>query len=130
MKTSYKNRMLRRAHRRRAGMTLMEIMIVLVLVGMLATGIGVALMPQLERGRVRDTEKSVQIVRSAVQMYRLDSPRACPDMRTLVNEGFVDSSKSTVDAWGNEFVIQCDRNEVSVISPGADGQLGTEDDIR
>ena len=130
MKTSYKNRMLRRALKRRAGMTLMEIMIVLVLVGMLATGIGVALMPQLERGRVRDTEKSVQIVRSAVQMYRLDSPRACPDMRTLVGEGFIDSSKSSGDAWGNEFVIQCDRNEVSVVSPGADGQLGTEDDIR
>src|SRR5690554_578706 len=125
MKTNYQTRMLRRAQRRRAGMTLMEIMIVLVLVGMLATGIGVALMPQLERGRIRDTEKSVQIVRITVGMYRLDNTRACPDRRALDNEGFVDSIKSTVNAWGNECVIQCERNEVVVISPGGVGHLGT-----
>lgn len=115
---------------RQAGMTLMEIMIVLVIVGMLATGIGVALMPQLEKAREKDTRKALEVVRTAVQMYRLDQPRACPSMDELVRSRTIDSQKSTVDAWGNDFVIQCDRNGVTVTSPGADGQLGTEDDVR
>jgi general secretion pathway protein G len=124
-----RNRMARR-RRRQAGMTLMEIMIVLVIVGMLATGIGVAVMPMLERAQVRDTAKSVQVVKSAVNMYRLDNPRACPDVNELVRAKYLDGSKSSADAWGNDFVIQCERGEIIVVSPGPDGQLGSEDDIR
>ena len=124
-----KKRLSRRA-RRQAGMTLMEIMIVLVIVGMLATGVGVALMPQLEKARQKDAAKSVQVVKSAVNMYKLDNPRACPDIAELVRERYLDGSKSSVDPWGNDFVIQCERGDVIVISPGPDGQPGTEDDVR
>ncbi|NLY92938.1 MAG: prepilin-type N-terminal cleavage/methylation domain-containing protein [Myxococcales bacterium] len=124
-----RKRMMRRA-KRQAGMTLMEIMIVLVIVGMLATGIGVAVMPMLERARVRDTAKAVQVVKSAVNMYRLDNPRACPDVNELIRSKYLDGSKSAVDAWGNDFIIQCERGEIIVVSPGPDGQTGTEDDIR
>lgn len=113
-----------------AGMTLMEIMIVLVIVGMLATGIGVAVMPMLERARLRDTAKAVQVVKSAVNMYKLDNPRGCPDVNELVRSKYLDGSKSAADAWGNEFVVQCERGEIIVTSPGPDGQPGTEDDIR
>jgi general secretion pathway protein G len=119
-----------RRRRPQAGMTLMEIMIVLVIVGMLATGVGVALMPQLEKAREKEAAKAVQVVKSAVNMSRLDNPRACPDVNELVRTKYLDGSKSSVDPWGNEFVIQCERGEVIVISPGADGQLGTEDDVR
>jgi general secretion pathway protein G len=121
---------LARRRRRQAGMTLMEIMIVLVIVGMLATGIGVAVMPMLEKAREKETRRGIESVRTAVNMYRLDSPRACPSMDELLRSKNLDSNKGTVDGWGNSFTIQCERGDVIVISPGADGQLGTEDDIR
>lgn len=130
MMTNDMRKQLAKRRARRAGMTLMEIMIVLVIVGMLATGVGVALMPQLEKAREKDTAKAVQVVKSAVNMYKLDNPRGCPDMAELVRAKYIDGSKSSVDAWGNEFVIQCERGEVNVVSPGPDGQPGTEDDIR
>jgi general secretion pathway protein G len=123
-------RQLARRRRRQAGMTLMEIMIVLVIVGMLATGIGVAVMPMLEKARERETRRGIESVRTAVNMYRLDSPRSCPSIDELVRSKTLDSNKGTVDGWGNSFTIQCERGDVIVISPGADGQLGTEDDIR
>ena len=43
--------------------------------------------------------------------------------------GYVDTSKRMVDAWGNEFEIECTGNEIGVFSAGADGQFSTEDDI-
>ena len=47
----------RRQHVRSEGMTLIEIMIVIIIIAMIASGVAVALLPQLERARIRTTER-------------------------------------------------------------------------
>ena len=66
---------------REAGMTLVEIMIVIVIMALIGTGVTVALLPNLERASISATEDGVEVVRNAMTMYRLDNPRDCPHGR-------------------------------------------------
>ena len=127
------NRLLRSVSRRRRGtegMTLVEIMIVVIIMALIATAVGVAVLPRLEKARIDSTETSAQQIRSAVTMYLAENPAGgCPNTEDLVTGGFLDEDKSISDAWDGEFEIECDGTRISVVSAGPDKQFGTEDDI-
>jgi general secretion pathway protein G len=111
-------------------MTLVEIMIVVIIMALIATGVAVAVMPQLERSKVNNTRTAVVTVRSAAEMYLANNPGSgCPSIDDLVNERFLNASSSTVDDWGNDFSVDCAGTDVTVTSAGPDGQMGSEDDI-
>lgn len=121
----------RMVRRRREGMTLVEIMIVVIIMALIATAVGVAVLPRLQKARVDSTKTDSQAVRSAVTLYLGEHPGGdCPNMDDLVEGGYLDSSKRTTDAWDNDFQIECDGGNVSVVSAGPDGQFGTEDDVQ
>lgn len=116
---------------RTSGMTLVEIMIVVIIMALIATAVGVAVMPRLQKAREDSTKTDAQSIRSAVILHLGENPGGnCPTMDSLVEGGYIDSSKRTEDAWNNEFTIECDGDSVSVVSAGPDGQMGTEDDIQ
>jgi general secretion pathway protein G len=120
-----------RARRRREGMTLVEIMIVVIIMALIAAAVGFAVLPRLAEARNQQAETDALAVRSAVELYLANDPTAdCPSMSDLVEERILSSSTRTEDPWGNEFNIECDGIDISVSSNGADGQAGTEDDVR
>ncbi len=114
--------------KRRQGMTLIEIMIVITIFAMIAGGVAVALLPQLEKARIKSTKTDAQALRSAVMLYVADNPRECPTVEELVTERYLDGSKRTTDAWDTEFQVTCE-DDIGVISAGPDLQFNTEDDI-
>lgn len=119
----------RRSRRQReAGMTLVEIMIVVVIMALIATAVGVAVMPALERARIKTAQSGAQAIRSAVTMFIAENPGECPSVDDL-SDGYLDASKSTEDPWGNMFEIECNGSSIGVFSAGPDGQFGSEDDI-
>ena len=118
------------ARRRQQGMTIVEIMIVLVIVGMVASGAAVAAYSSYERAQAKTTKTDAQAVRSAVTMFVVDNRRTCPKVEDLINGKYLDASKSSTDAWGQDFQIECEGGEITVTSAGSDGQFGTEDDIQ
>lgn len=121
----------RPARRKRLeGMTLMEIMIVIIILAMIGTGVAVAVLPQLKKAQVKSTQTDAQALRSAVVLYIADNPRGCPTVEDLVSEGILDSSKRTTDAWDTEFQITCEDGEIDVVSAGEDLEFNTEDDLR
>jgi general secretion pathway protein G len=109
-------------------MTLIEIMIVVVIMALVATGVGMAVIPMLREAKIRQTQTAVESVRSAVTMY-VAVQGECPTMSDLIARKVIDSGKATTDAWNHEFQIVCEGTEISVRSAGPDGQLDTEDDI-
>lgn len=115
--------------RRREGMTLIEIMIVITIFAMIAGGVAVALLPQLDKAREKSTKSDAQALRSAVMLYIAENPRACPTVDDLVNDRFLDSSRRTTDAWDTPFQVTCEEGEIFVVSAGKDGEFATEDDI-
>ena len=119
----------RRLRRRTEGMTLVEIMIVVIIMAMIATGVAVVAFPMIEESNKQQTESDLAAIRSAAETFRLLNRNAdCPDVEALVEEGLISSQVRTTDAWGNEFDIECG-NEVYVRSAGGDGEWGTEDDL-
>jgi len=119
----------RRRQRRRAGMTLVEIMIVVIIMALIATAVGVAVLPRMRTAQDESTRTDAQAIRSAVTMFLAENPGSgCPTVEDL--EGaYLDASKRTVDAWENPFEIECEGDQIYVLSAGSDGQFGTEDDI-
>ena len=115
--------------RRHDGFTLIEIMIVITIFAMMAGGVAVALLPQLEKARLKTTKTDAQGLRSAVMLYVADNPRGCPTIEDLVNDRYLDATRRTTDAWDTPFQITCEDGDVAVVSAGPDLQFNTEDDI-
>ena len=115
-----------RRRRRRAGMTLVEIMIVVIIMALIATGVAVAVLPQLERARAETTETRASTIRSAAENYVALSPGAdCPDIDTLLDEGEIRGD--VTDGWGNAYDIRCEGVEIIVTSPRFNGETVIEE---
>ncbi len=125
--TSLQQRLARQ--RRQEGMTLLEIMIVVMILAFIGTGVAVALLPALERAQIDGTKTDAQSLRSAATLYKADNPRECPTVEALVNERYLDGTRRTTDAWDTPFQITCEEGELFVRSAGPDGEFDTEDDI-
>lgn len=119
-------RRLRRAGQR--GMTLVEIMIVVVIMGMIASAVGIAVFNQLKEARVKTAEQEVRTIENAVQLWQTDHS-GCPSMSQLKSDGKINRSARDRDPWDNEYIINCEGGEVAVHSKGPDGVDGNEDDV-
>lgn len=114
--------------RRQSGVTLVEIMAVLIIIGLVATMVSVAVLPQIQKARVRSTKADAQTIRGAAVMYMSEND-SCPTVENLLEERILDKKTNTKDGWDNEFTIECDEDGPAVMSAGPDKQMGTEDDI-
>lgn len=119
-----------RRHLRQEGMTLVEIMIVVIIMAMIAAAVGVAVLPRLNDARVEQARTDAQSIRGAVEMYLAQNPSAdCPSVDELVSERILSSRTRTTDPWDNAFSVECEGEDITVVSAGPDGQMGTEDDV-
>lgn len=118
------------ARRGQAGMTLVEIMIVVIIMAMIAAAVGVAVLPRLQDARIEQARTDAQSIRGAVEMYLAQNPGSdCPSVQELVSERILSSRTRTADPWENEFAVECEGDDISVVSAGPDGQMGTGDDV-
>jgi general secretion pathway protein G len=125
-----KNNRKHRARRRNLeAMTLIEVMVVMVIMALVATAAGFAIVPQINKARVKQTSADAKAVASAAELF-LTENEDCPDIEKLMSEKILDKNKNTKDAWGNEFTIECNEDGATVKSAGPDEQMGTEDDIQ
>jgi type II secretory pathway pseudopilin PulG len=111
-------------------MTLVEIMIVVVIMALIATGVAFAVIPMLGEARVTQTGTDMRVIHGAVTLYMVHHGNCPESVGALVDDGRLSRAARTTDAWNNEFQIVCEGAEPVVVSGGPDGQMGTEDDLR
>ena len=115
--------------RRLDGMTLIEIMVVVVLMAMIATAVGVAVYPQFAKAKIKQAKTDTKKIESAVELYFVNGGTNCPTVEALVESGELKKGTNTMDPWGQTYKIECQGDNVTVTSAGPDRNPGSEDDI-
>ncbi len=126
------------------GLTLIELMVVIIILGILATVIVPRFMDQPEKARVAKARVEIESLASAVKMFKLDNgfyPSTEQGLKALVEKptvgripahwregGYLDKKKVPKDPWGNDYVYlsPSPNGDFEIISYGADGREGGE----
>jgi general secretion pathway protein G len=103
----------RTARQREKGFTLVELMVVIVIIGLLATVVVINVMPAQDTARMRKAEADIATLEQGIEMYRLNRmnyPSGGDGLQALVSEGFI--KRLPEDPWGNPY---------RYATPGRDG---------
>jgi general secretion pathway protein G len=112
------------------GFTLVELMVVIVIIGLLATVVVINIAPATDKAAATKVRADVATLEQGVEMYRLSRmnyPGGSEGLQALVSEGFV--KRLPDDPWGNPYRYEAPgRNGApfSIYSTGADGREGGE----
>jgi general secretion pathway protein G len=119
-----------KTRRRARGLTLIELMVVIVIMGLISAGIAVAVMARWDEARKTTTATNARTLREVAVGWRLTHEvEACPTTAELVRDRMLDEASRTKDAWGTPFEITCDAERTIVTSFGPDRVKGNGDDI-
>ncbi|MFP4193967.1 MAG: type II secretion system major pseudopilin GspG [Desulfobacterales bacterium] len=136
----------RRFFSSRAGFTLIELMVVIVILSILAVYMMPKIMGRPEQARRIKAKTDIQALETALRLYKLDNgkyPTTEQGLEALVREpdsgpepmnwregGYVEKGRITKDPWGNEYEYICPGNhgDYDIISYGADGEPGGDGD--
>jgi general secretion pathway protein G len=121
-----------RATRRAAarGLTLVELVLVITIIGVLTAAISVGVMRAKKTADVGTAKTACSSVKSATLLWKNAHPDLdCPTVEQLKKERFLDTGFTPKDAWGNPFKVVCDADEITCSTAGPDRKEGTDDDI-
>jgi general secretion pathway protein G len=126
--------------RRRAGFTLVELMVVIVIIGLLATVVAINVLPSQDRAMVGKAKADISTLEQAIETYRLDNLDFPADLQALVaaptglanpdryrQGGYI--RRLPQDPWGNSYGYRrpsTHGGQFDVFSLGADGKEGGE----
>ncbi len=132
-------------NRQQRGFTLLEIMVVIVILGILASLVVPNLMGNKEQADHQKAVSDIVALENALDMYKLDNtryPTTDQGMQALVNKpdsdpvprnykdgGYI--KRLPADPWQNGYQLLSpgEHGKLDVFSMGPDGEAGTEDDI-
>jgi general secretion pathway protein G len=131
------------ARRKRAGFTLVELMVVIVIIGLLATVVAINVLPSQDRAMIGKAKADISVLEQAIETYRLDNlsfPDDRQGLQALVappaglaqperyrQGGYV--RRLPEDPWGNPYQYRrqsAHGGQFDVFSYGADGAEGGE----
>lgn len=131
--------------KRSAGFTLLEVMVVIVILGLLASFVVPNLMGNQEEAARQKVVVDIQQLENALDMYRLrnsfyptteqglaalvSAPTSQPVPRSYPADGFV--RRLPKDPWGEDYILVSpgQMGRIDVYSKGPDRVAGTDDDI-
>ncbi|MFT5814368.1 MAG: general secretion pathway protein G [Psychroserpens sp.] len=127
------------------GFTLLEVMVVIVILGILASMVVPNLMGSQERANMQKAVSDINALETSLSMYKMDNykyPSTEQGLDALVTEtdiepmprrfpegGYV--KRLPNDPWGSEYQLlnPGEHSTMDVFSMGPDGEPGTDDDM-
>ena len=125
---------------RASGFTLIEILVVVFIIGLLATIVSVNVIGQTDNARVTKAKADLKEIEQGLHLYKLDNgiypiteqglralvekPSSGPQPRKYNSEGYI--QKVPEDPWGSPYVYLSDGQAFVLKCLGADGEQGGE----
>jgi len=124
----------------RAGFTLIEVMVVVVILGILAAIVVPRIMDRPGEARATKARNDLRAIESALNLYRLDNfrfptteqglqalvekPSGRPEARNWRDGGYMD--RIPTDPWGNgyQYLSPGSQGDIDIYTFGADGRPG------
>ena len=138
------NRSVRRGLARQDGMTLIEIMVVVIILGSIAGLVAINVMAQLEKAKIETAGIQMSNLKQALDLFKLDNgfyPETQQGLNALVNPpstgrqanrydptGYL-KEDVPLDPWSSPYGYISDGYNFQIFSVGPDGQANTGDDI-
>ncbi|AZQ83057.1 type II secretion system protein GspG [Colwellia sp. Arc7-635] len=127
------------------GFTLLEVMVVIVILGILASMVVPNLIGSQERANVQKAISDITALETSLSMYKMDNykyPSTEQGLESLVAETDIEPAPRRFpeggyvkrlpnDPWGSEYQLlnPGEHSSMDVFSMGPDGEAGTDDDI-
>jgi len=127
------------------GFTLLEVMVVIVILGILASMVVPNLLGSQDRANMQKAVSDVTALETSLSLYKMDNydyPSTEQGLEALVDQTDIEPEprrfpedgyikRLPKDPWGNEYILlnPGEQGKMDVFSAGPDGEAGTEDDI-
>lgn len=119
--------------RRQQGFTLVEIMVVIVILGLLATLVTQNVIGMSDDAKIQKAQTDTKTISEAARLFRIKNGKVptMEDLTTPDERGHAYIEDMSKDPWGNDYEIREDDipGKFYVISGGPNGQPGDEDDV-
>jgi general secretion pathway protein G len=118
---------MRRSKRRQAGMTLIEIMVVITILGLIAAAVTVAVIPKIDQARQERASLDIKTIEGALKLYYAKKgsfPDTSTGLKALVDTQNLETMPK--DPWGHDYVYMLEAGKPVLISYGRDGAPGGE----
>ncbi len=116
--------------RREAGMTLVEILVVVTIIGLIATVIAVNVFGRLGSAQRQLAKTGVEQLTQAVDLFKMDNGRVPESLEELLNppqgrQKYIKSRENLMDPWKQPYQYRTLENgDVEILSYGPDRQAG------
>ena len=120
-------------HIRQGGFTLVELLLVVAILGILATVAIMNVGGMSDEAREKATRTSIGAIEQAARMFEIRTGKY-PDSIDQLTQPLGDrpallDKKAMNDQWGNPFTFKKTSNFIEIRSAGKDGAMNTQDDI-
>ncbi|MDA8168516.1 MAG: type II secretion system major pseudopilin GspG [Nitrospiraceae bacterium] len=126
------------------GFTLLEILVVVFILGILASIVAPKIMGRTDDAKVAEAKVQIKNIETGLKLYKLDNgsyPTTEQGLQALIEQpstgqapqhyrqgGYLEQKKLPLDPWGNSYVYTCPgtHGDFDLLSLGADGKEGGE----